>query len=166
MSVSNESFARVRRFRLIARPVAASLMVTGCFQYVPASYPPAPKPRSEVRVELASPRDIPMGEFTLNEVTVLEGIVAEATEDTLGLWARWIRSKLGQKYDAQGATFYVPRTDVGRLDSWSFSGKRTLWLSAALVVATTATILAVRKTVAGGPGGSPPPDNQSVVAPR
>ncbi|HWP39168.1 MAG TPA: hypothetical protein VNL18_16590 [Gemmatimonadales bacterium] len=162
----NTGFDQLRGVRRIARPVAASLLVTGCFQYVPASYPPPPKPRSEVRLEFASPRDIPMGEFTLNEVTVLEGIVAEATEDTLGLWARWIRSKLGQKYDAQGATFYVPRSDVGRLDSYRFSGKRTFWLTAGLVAATTAAILAVRKTVAGGGGPGTGGDNQSVMAPR
>ncbi|HEX9580361.1 MAG TPA: hypothetical protein VF970_04575 [Gemmatimonadales bacterium] len=155
------------RLRQLSRPVAAGLLVTGCFQYVPGSYPPAPKPNSEVRVELASPRDIPMGEFTLNEVTVIEGTVAEATEDTLGIWARWIRPRLGRKYDAAGATFYIPRSEIASMDGWRLAPRRTV-LAIGVGVAAGALLLGVIGLVgASGTGpGDPGPTTTSTVAPR
>ena len=63
MDTSSGSFRPLRR---VSRPIAAVLLFTGCFQYVPAP-PPLPGPQTEVRVTLAQPMYIPMGEFTLNQ---------------------------------------------------------------------------------------------------
>ncbi|HEX9581770.1 MAG TPA: hypothetical protein VF970_11755 [Gemmatimonadales bacterium] len=152
---------------ILSRPVAAGLLVTGCFQYVPGSYPPAPKPNAEVRVELTGPRDIPMGEFTLNEVTVIEGTVAEATEDTLGIWARWLRPRVGRKYDAAGATFYIPRSDIARVDGWQLAPGRTV-LAIGIGAAAGTLFLSLAGLVgASGTGPGTGGDvTTSTVAPR
>jgi len=154
------------RFRRCSAPVAGALLVCGCFHYVPASYPPPPRPNSEVRIELATPRDIPMGEFTLNEVTVIEGVVAEGTSDTLALWARWIRPRVGRKYDAAGATFYLPRREIARVDGWQLAPKLT---AAVVGIAVASATLIVRWAWRSRDSGRPPvtpPDVTSIVAPR
>jgi hypothetical protein len=107
-----------------------------------------------------------MGEFTLNGVTVIEGMVAEATEDTLALWARWIRPRIGRKYDAMSATFSLPRGEISHVDDWRFSAKRTLVVTGVSVAVASALIAAVRKAIAGNPPGPSAPDNASLVGPR
>ncbi|MBI2404370.1 MAG: hypothetical protein HYV20_16855, partial [Gemmatimonadetes bacterium] len=106
-------------------PPVAALLVTGCFHYVPAAPGALPKPDTEVRVTFAQPIDIPMGEFTLNEVTRIEGVVAQADRDTLGLVARWLYPRVGRKYDAMFGSYNIPRGEIQQLEEWRFWGKRT-----------------------------------------
>lgn len=151
--------------RRACRPVAALLLFTGCFHYVPAEVTQLPKPETEVRVTLTDPLDIPMGEFTLHDVTRIEGIVAETNGDTLGLVARWLYPQVGRKYDALFGSYNIPVAGIGQLEEWRFSGKRTaifVGVSAALAMVVVASVWRVIR--GEEPGGEPPP--VSVVAPR
>lgn len=153
----------VRRW---SRPVAAVLLLTGCFHYVPAEVPPLPKPETEVRVTLTSALDIPMGEFTLNDVTRIEGIVAEADNDTLGLVAKWLHVRVGRKYDALFGSYNIPVAGIEQLEEWRLSGKRTIVLAGLSVAVVAVFFELARRALSSELPGPPGGDTQSVVAPR
>lgn len=152
--------------RQASAPIAAVLLLTGCFHYVPAQIPPLPKPETEVRVTLADPLDIPMGEFTLNHVTRIEGIVAAADGDTLALVAKWLHPRGGRRYDALFGSHNIPVAGIEQLEEYRFSGKRTAILLGAGAAVVAAFFDLIRRVVTGDqPGGFPPPE-ASVVAPK
>jgi hypothetical protein len=141
-------------------------MVAGCFHYVPAAAGSAPRPETEVRVTLAQPIDIPMGEFTLNDVTRIEGVVTAADGDTLGLVAKWLRPQVGRRWDALFATYNIPVADIGQLEQWRLSGKRTVLFVGASAVVTAVVLNAVWRVVRGDRPGDVDVPPASVVAPR
>lgn len=151
--------------RSVLAPAAALLLpayLSACFRYVPAGVEPLPNPRTEVKVHLATPIQVPLGEVTLREVTTIEGIVSDATGDTLGVFANWLYPRVGTKYDAMGATFRVGKQDILSVDQYRFSPPRT-----AIAVAVTGALLvsflyAIGLAQFGGSTGDKPPDNQSV----
>jgi len=143
-------------------PVGAILLpvyLAGCFQYVPGTLEPLPAPRSDVRVHLASPMDVPLGEATLRDVAVVEGIVAQSGGDSLGVFAKWLYPRLGRKYDALGATFNFSRGGISQVDQYRFSVKRTTLAVAIAGAVVVGFLEAVRLAQAGeGPpsdGGIP-----------
>ncbi|MBI2072403.1 MAG: hypothetical protein HYT81_05090 [Gemmatimonadetes bacterium] len=155
--------------RTVLAPAAVLLLpayLSACFHYVPASLSPLPKPKTEVRVTLAKPMDITMGEFTLHDVTTIEGIVTETNSDTLGLVARWLRPRVGPKYDAIGGAYYFSLEGIGQLEQWRVSGKRTAVLLAAGVAVAAFFVELGRRALGGELTGPPTGDTQSVVAPR
>ena len=153
--------------RTVVAPGAAVLLpayLAGCFQYVPAGAELLPGPRAEVQVHLTTPIQVPMGEFTLEQVTRIEGVVARSVDDTLDLWAKWLYPRYGPKYDALGATFQVSKGSIARLDQYRFSPKRT-----ALVLAVTGAVIvsflqAVRLARADDGGGTEPPPETAIRA--
>lgn len=166
MSNDQRPTLKARVTKRLARPVAAVLLFTGCFHYVPAQVPPLPQPQTEIRVTLSEPWSIPMGEFTLHDVTRVEGIVAETSGDTLGMVARWLFPRVGNKYDALYASYNIPVASIGQLEEWRFWGRRTAIAVAVSAVVTTFVLNAVWRVVRGqGPPDGEPPA-QSVRAPR
>ncbi len=151
----------VVRSRMLA-PAAAALLpayVSACFRYVPSARDQLPGPRTEVQVRLAEPMRIPLGEVTLEDVTKIEGIVAESNGDSLGLWAKWLYPRVGRKYDALGATFYLARKNIAGVDEYRLSPQRTL-LGAVIAGAIVAGFLyATGLAKVGGSGGQPPGDS-------
>jgi hypothetical protein len=110
--------------------------------------------------------DVSMGEFTINEVDQIEGIVTETQGDTLDLVARWLHPRSGRRFDAMMSSYVIPVTQIERLEEWRVSGKRTV----GVVAITAATFVLffdlVRRALGGNEPGGPPPDTQSIVAPR
>lgn len=142
------------RFRRVARPVAAALLATGCFQYVPA--PSTPAPQSEVRVTLARPLNIQMGEFVLSEVNRVEGVVADTSGQNLALVARWLYPRGGRKYDAQYGSYDFPLSEVQKLEVWQFSPRRTLLLSGVLAGAAAIVARVIWRVARGDTFDRPP----------
>jgi len=151
--------------RTVLAPGAALLLpayLSACFHYVPAAVEPLPGPRTEVRVHLAQPLRVPLGEFTLEDVATIEGIVAETTGDTLGVWAKWLYPRLGTRYDALGATFHVSRGSISRLDQYRFS---TTWTAVTLGVAGAVVVgffALIGLATAGETGAGNIPETTSV----
>lgn len=145
--------------RWLAGPAAAILLpayTAACFQYAPGRLDPPPAPRSEVKVRLSSPINVPLGELTLYDVRAIEGILSRSTPDSLQVFAKWLYPALGRKYDAQGATFMLPRGGIASLEEYRFSAKLT-----AVAAAITGAVIvgfwqAIRLARAGE--GPPPTD--------
>jgi hypothetical protein len=150
-------------------PVAALVLpayLSACFRYVPEAPVPLPAANTEVRVTLAEPIDISMGEFTLNQVTRIEGTVAEADGDTLSLVAKWLYPQVGRKYDALYGSYAIPAAGIQQLETWRFSGKRTVLFTVAAVGLTAFVLSQVWRVVQGNPPIEPPPPGASLRAPR
>jgi len=155
--------------RRIMVPAAAWLLpayLSACFHYVPAETLPLPERNTDVRLTLAEPLDITMGEFTLNDVTRIEGTVDIADGDTLGLVARWLYPRLGRKYDALYGSYTIPVSEIEQLERWRFDTKRTVLFLGASAAITTFVLHAVWRVVRGGGPGEVDPPPASVVAPR
>lgn len=125
VSSSSGCFGRMRQ---VSAPVAAALLVTGCFHYVPLTDAMVPSSGTEVRATLSPPRNFNMGEFTLNEVTTVEGRLVDPTPDSLGLWVTWFRPRGGERYYGNYAGYYIGRDNVAQLEEWRLSPKRTIAL--------------------------------------
>jgi hypothetical protein len=107
-----------------------------------------------------------MGDFTLNGVTRIEGVVAEADTDTLGMVARWLYPRVGRKFDAMYGSYHVPLADIERLEEWRFAGKRTVLAVGVGAVVTALVLNAVWRVVRGPRDGDVIPPETQIVAPR
>ena len=153
----------------ILAPAAALLLpacLSACFQYVPAATLPLPERNSDVRLTLVQPLDITMGEFTLNDVTRIEGTVDTADGDTLGLVAKWLYPRVGRKYDAMYGSYAFPVAGIEQLERWRFSARRTVLFVGVTAALTTLVLDQVWRVVRGGQTTEPPPPPASVRAPR
>jgi hypothetical protein len=151
--------------RRLARPAAAILLpayTAACFQYAPGRLEPPPAPRSEVKVYLSSPINVPLGELTLYDVRSIEGILSRSTPDSLQVFAKWLYPGLGRKYDAQGATFTLPRGEIASLDEYRFSTKLTV-LAAAITGAVIVGFWQAIRLAKAGQGPPPSDGNQASV---
>jgi len=155
--------------RRIMAPAAAWLLaayLSACFHYVPAETLPLPERNTDVRLTLAEPLDITMGEFTLNDVTRIEGTVDLADGDTLGLVAKWLYPRLGRKYDALYGSYTIPVSGIEQLERWRFDTRRTV-LFVGVTAGITAFVLSqVWRVISGGSITEPDPPAASVMAPR
>ena len=154
--------------RNVLGPAAALLLpayLSACFQYKPAGVEPLPGPRTEVRVHLAPPIQVPLGEVTLHDVTTIEGIASDASNDTLGVYAKWLYPRVGSKYDALGATFRVPKGRITQVEQYRFSPQRTFLAVAVTGGAIMGFLYAVGLARFGGGAPELPPEQQSVRRP-
>lgn len=153
----------VLRHKLLA-PVAALLLpayLSACFQYRATGVEPLPGPRTEVKVHLAAPIQVPLGEVTLRDVTTIEGIASGASDDTLGVFAKWLYPQVGNKYDALGATFRVAAGNIAEVEQYRFSPQRTIVAVAITGAAIVGFLYAIGLAKFGG-GVDKPPEEFSV----
>lgn len=152
--------------RTIAAPAAALLLpayLSACFHYVSGATDPLPGPQSEVRVGLTAPISVPLGEVTLHDVTTVEGVVAQSGADSLSVFAKWLYPQVGIKYDALGATFQFPKSNIARLEQYRFSTPMTLGAGLVAGAVVVAFLEAVHLAVGGqGSGNGQPPPQASV----
>ena len=151
--------------RTVLAPVAAVLLpvyLSACFQYRRADIEPLPGPRTEVKVHLTAPIQVPLGEVTLHDVTAIEGIASDANADTLGLYAKWLYPQVGNKFDALGATFRVAKGSISEVERYRFSPQRTVLAIAVAGAVVVGFLYAIGLAKIGGSGGGPPEDNFSV----
>jgi hypothetical protein len=149
--------------RTVLGPVAAvvaPVYLAGCFHYVPVDAAWTPPAGTDIRVTLASPAPFNLGTFTVHDVQAVEGKVVEAAADSVGVWVKWLHPLVGEKYDANSAEFYLPRSSIARMERLRISGGQTALLvaaSAALVAGLSALVSAAVGQNGSGGGDLPPP---------
>lgn len=124
------SFGWFGRIRRVSAPIAATLLISGCFQYVPVSDGVIPEPGVDIRATLSPPRDFNLGTVTLNEVTTVEGYLVDSNPDSLGLWVKWFKPRGEERYYGNNVGYYIPRANVAQLEVWRPSPKRTVGMVA------------------------------------
>ncbi|HEX7239328.1 MAG TPA: hypothetical protein VF263_03600 [Longimicrobiaceae bacterium] len=142
------------------RPTALVLLLTlllnGCFNWVPA--PSAPARTARVRVVLATPADFRLTDYTANEVAIVEGEMVEGDGDRLVISAIQLLARSGYEFPGKGETLEIPRAAVASIQTRRVSAVRTGLLAAAVVAVMTVTGRVVSGgTEGGGGGGGGPP---------
>jgi hypothetical protein len=106
-----------------------------------------------VRVHLASPINVPLGEVTLFDVRQVEGIVAQSGGDSLQVFGKWLYPGVGRKYDALGAAFSFSRGDISHVERYRFSGTRTVLAAVVAGAIVVGFLEAIRIAGSGEPPG-------------
>lgn len=105
--------------------VAAAWLSSGCYVYTSAPEPEIPS-GTEVRAQLSPAQDFPMGEIVVRDVTGVEGVVFNATSDTLALWSQWLRTAVGSRFGTDGSVLYLERTAVPTVERRTLHPARTV----------------------------------------
>ncbi len=129
------------------------LSQAGCYQYVQlADTAPLPEAGTEIKLEFSPPQDMDLGSMTLRDVSVIEGEVFEISRDTVAVFSRWLQSAFGQRYAANGAVFYVPRSHTRQVEQRQFMLVKT---GVAVGVTVAATVAIFKLALELGSGFNP-----------
>jgi hypothetical protein len=127
-----------------------------CYSYAPVGEAAVPETGKEVRAHLSPARDFPVGELTVRDVTEVEGTVFRATSDTLALWTEWLHSQLGNRFGTNGNVYYVPRSQVPRLEVRRLHPAKTI-VALGIVVGAGLSVFTFAADIGGGGIGDRPP---------
>ena len=127
--------------------------LTGCYTYVTVESA-VPDTGRDVRVYLSPSQDVDVGGITVRDVTSVEGILYEATSDTLAVWSQWFYSLGGSRYYANGHIHVVPRQNVPRLEVRQLHVQRTI-VATALALFAGAGVFTFTADIGGSEGGEP-----------
>lgn len=133
------------------------LSQAGCYQYVQlADTAPLPEAGTEIKLEFSPPQAMDLGRMTVHDVSVIEGEVFGISGDTVAVYSRWLQTAFGQRYVANGAVFYVPRSHTKQVEQRQFMLGKT---GVAVGVTVAATVAIFRLATQLGGGANPDPGN-------
>ncbi len=142
----------------IKRPIAIALLLctllNGCFAYGPARSTPGQAAR--VRVQLASPADFRLAEFTANEVVVADGEMVRADEQELVMSVIRLQARSGYEFVGHGETITIPRSNIVSLQRKRIAPLQSALLMGAVVAVIILTTKIFDAVGAGGDGGEKP----------
>ncbi len=142
------------------RGVLLLALLTGCYHYVPLGGGQAhPSPATRLRVILARPQPVRLGNITVNEAARIEGEYVDSERDTLLLSALSVVDSAGAEHLGGGATVRVAYAAIEDLQARRFSAWRSLLATGGFVVAGLLSGVAVSE--GGGSGGRAGPPGQS-----
>ena len=103
----------------------ALLFVTeGCFQYVPEGEV-APSRGTPIRLHLERPASFGLTQFTVNNITAVNGEMVRREAGDVILSATWLDAAIGDGFAGEGWTLRVPETNVSALEVKQLSWWRT-----------------------------------------
>ena len=105
-------------------------LLSGCYIYTPTDTA-APEMGEEVRVHLASPRDLSTGALVVRDITRVDGTLYQTSADTLVIWTRWLHADRGDRYFADGEIHPFVRNELASVEVRQLHGPRTALVSAA-----------------------------------
>ncbi len=137
--------------------IAAAILLAGCYGYRPLEQP-TPAAGTEVRAMLATPTNVELGDITVRDVDRIEGLVYQATGDSVAISGESVYTRGGSRYDANGGVFYVTRAQLRSLEVRRLSPARTS-LAGLVTVGVAAAMFSGVKQALGGGGPPPPPSD-------
>jgi hypothetical protein len=145
------------------RGIAAALLLilagNGCASFVPAPADPLPV-RERVRFQFRTPRDVPMGEITANDVRTVLGEVVSDTGDTLTVSALRAIAASGYETLGPGSSVRVHRDELAGLYVSRLSISRSIGLAAVIAGLTALVGTALKNAGNSGSNGGPPGNGQ------
>ncbi len=130
--------------------IAAALLLSGCFAYIPVPPGTAPPQGTAVRAYLSRPGDYRLTDYTANNIVQIDGEIVRVNPDTLVLSAFGLQAASGFEFLGNGETVLVPRMAVGGLERKQLS----VWRSAALGAVFAAVVTLGGFALAAAGGGS------------
>ena len=113
----NISQFRVALFALV-------FVSAGCFQYVPPG-DVVPTRGSPIRLYLERPSSFELTQFTINNVTTLDGEWVARDAGDVVLSAKWLESVGGIGFDGENLTVRIPEANINALEAKRVSWWRT-----------------------------------------
>lgn len=129
--------------------VAFVLPATACHNYV-AVQPGEPERGSPVRVYLNDPVDVQLHQLEVSNATLLEGEVADWTEESLVISAFRVEAAGNAEFVAAGETVSLPRESIARIEEKRVAAAK----SAALAAGILGVVLIVAIGFLSGEGGN------------
>ncbi|NIM52605.1 MAG: hypothetical protein GTO22_25730 [Gemmatimonadales bacterium] len=111
-------------------------------------------------VELTEPIQFQVVEARIQNITRAEGVLLQATEDSLILSAESLWSRAGVRHPALGARVAILRNNAANLQEKRVSATRTAIALGAGAVGLGALIASVSSAGGGQSGGEPPGKQQ------
>lgn len=131
-----------------------TLGLSGCFSYQPV-LDGSPEPDAEVRLRLSAPAAVALSERTGRTIRSVEGVLLEATSDSLTVDVRWGAIYAGTPLEGRRDVLAFHRSEVVEIDRREFSRVRTGIVAGGLAAAA---LLILRSFTGGGgdQGGTGP----------
>ena len=126
----------------------------GCFQYVPEG-DVAPTRGSPIRVHLERPASFELTQFTVNNVTRVDGEMVRREAGDVILSATWLDAVSGVGFAGEGRTLRIPESNLTALELKKISWWRTgaAVLGGALVTVLGFDLVGTGTEGSGGGGG-------------
>jgi hypothetical protein len=131
-----------------AHPLFA-MMLAGCYAYTPVDG--APRPGSDVRIQLTTGTAVRVSERLGRVTTSLDGIMVPSPQDSIAL-TLWANLAASQTRYTPTDTFRFARGDLLRVEEKRFSSSRTV-LFAGGATALAVGLVAILWDRLGGSGG-------------
>jgi len=138
--------------------LAASMIVAGCYHYVPAVATTSPQ-GTPLRAYLDTLSSFELAQITVNNIDQVEGEMVRADARELILSATWLQAITGNGYPGNGWTVTIPEANVTALEQRRLSWWRTAIVVGGIAVGTYFGFDALGLTSSGGNegGGTPAP---------
>ena len=129
--------------------MALLLATGGCFRYVPEGGE-SPTRGSPIRLQLETPTSFELTQFTVNNITTVNGELVRRDAGDVILSATWLESTAAVGFDGESRTLRIPESNVA-----VFEFKRVSWWQTGAVVLGGAlgTILGFNALNSEGGGG-------------
>ena len=141
-----------RRLIALALATTTSLILPGCYAYVPNTSPTLAA-TTPVTVRLTTDGTSRLGATLGQGVNEVEGTVLTSTADSLTVAIERMYTTGRQAFASSGTTVALPRTAIARVQVRTFSAKRTVWT----VLGAVALGAAAGATVGAGGGNAQQP---------
>ena len=122
----------------------------GCFQYVPESGASPPTRGSPIRLQLVNPTSFELTQFTVNNITTVNGELVRRVAGDVILSSTWLETAGAVGFDGESRTLRIPDSNVA-----AFELKKVSWFRTGAVVLGGAlgTILGFNALGSEGGGG-------------
>ncbi len=133
--------------------VAAALLLSGCFSYVPVPVGGELSQGTAIRASLTRPADYRLTNYTANDIVEVEGELVRAKTDTLIMSAFTLRAASGYEFLAEGETVSIPRARIGGVERKKLSVWQTALVAGGFVALVTLGGYALGVGGGGSDGG-------------
>ncbi len=130
----------------------------GCFQYVPEARA-EPTRGTAIRVHLQRPSSFDLTQFTVNNITVVNGELVRRDAGDVVVSATWLDATIGDGFDGEGWTLRIPESNVTAIEvkriSWWQTGVAVLGVAAFTIFGFDAFGTGSEGSGGGGGGTNP-----------
>ena len=134
------------------------LATGGCFQYVPEIQTTSTR-GTAIRVHLETPASFALTQFTVNNITTVNGELVRHDAGDVIISATWLDATIGDGFNGEGWTVRIPESNITGIEvkelSWWRTGAALAGIAAATVFLFDAFGTGTEGSGGGGGGTNP-----------